>query len=161
MLKATSFVRAGALTPDRIPFDLAVLEHDERHLRRKLLTLVHGDEVLVDLPTAVRFENGDCLLLEDGRLVEIIAAEENLYEVRGRDPIHLMQICWHIGNRHLPAQITPEWEGLGLRVVIRRDHVIKAMLEGLGATITEISEPFSPLPGAYAHGDHNHALLNR
>ena len=161
MLKATSFVRAGKLPQGAINFDLAVLAHDERHLRRKLLTLVHGDEVLVDLPSAVRLESGDCLLLEDGRTVEIQASEEKLYEVRGRDPVHLMQLCWHIGNRHLPCQIVSEWEGIGLRVVIQRDHVIKAMLEGLGATVIEISEPFSPEPGAYAHGDHSHALLNR
>lgn len=160
MLKATSLVRAGKLPQGKVPFDLAVLAHDERHLRRKLLTLVHGDEVLVDLPSAVRLESGDCLVLEDGRLVDIQAAEEKLYEVRGRDPVHLMQLCWHIGNRHLPAQILPEWEG-GLRIVIQRDHVIKAMLEGLGATVIEISEPFSPEPGAYAHGDHGHALINR
>jgi urease accessory protein len=161
MLKATSFVRAGKVPKGKVPFDLAVLAHDERHLRRKLLTLVHGDEVLVDLPSAVRLESGDWLVLEDGRFVDIQAAEEKLYEVRGRDPVHLMQLCWHIGNRHLPAQILPEWEGLGLRIVIQRDHVIKAMLEGLGATVTEISEPFSPEPGAYSHGDHSHALLNR
>ena len=161
MLKASSFVRAGNMPSGKTPFDLAVLAHDERHLRRRLLTLVHGDEVMVDLPTAVRLETGDCLVLDDGRLVDIQAAEEKLYEVRGRDPTHLMQICWHIGNRHLPAQIAREWEGIGQRVLIQRDHVIKAMLEGLGATVTEISEPFSPEPGAYAHGDHSHALLNR
>ena len=161
MLKATSFVRAGTVPQGKTPFDLAVLAHDERHLRRRLLTLVHGDEVMVDLPTAVRLESGDCLILDDGRLVDIQAAEEKLYEVRGRDATHLMQICWHIGNRHLPAQIVREWEGIGQRVLIQRDHVIKAMLEGRGATVTEISEPFSPEPGAYAHGDHSHALLNR
>ena len=160
MLRATSYVRAGK-PKDKLPFDLAVLAHDERHLRRKLLTLVHGDEVLVDLPTPVRLESGDCLVLDDGRLVDIQAAEERLYEVRGRDPVHLMQLCWHIGNRHLPAQIVGEWGGTGLRVLIQRDHVIRAMLEGLGASVTEISEPFSPEPGAYAHADHSHALLNR
>ena len=71
MLKATSFVRAGKAPTDKIPFDLAVLAHDERHLRRKLLTLVHGDEVLVDLPSTVRLESGDALVLDDGRLVDI------------------------------------------------------------------------------------------
>lgn len=114
---------------------------------------------MVDLPGAVRLESGDCLKLDDGRLVEIQAAEEHLYEVRGRDATHLMQLCWHIGNRHLPAQIASEWEGIGQRVLIQRDHVIRAMLEGLGATVAEISEPFSPEPGAYhAHGEQSHAL---
>ena len=157
MLRATSFVRAGT---GGTAFDLVTLAHDERHLRRKLLTLVHGDEVLVDLPATTTLEHGDLLVLEDGRLVEIIAAEELLYEVRGRDPTHVMQLTWHLGNRHLPVQIEGEWEGIGLRILILRDHVIRDMLIGLGASVAEISEPFSPLRGAYHH-DHNHALLNR
>ena len=143
-------------------FDLITLRHDERRVRRKLLTLVHGDEVLVDFPQAVTLEDRSRLVLEDGRQVEVIAAEEPLYEVRGRDPVHLMQLCWHLGNRHLPVQIAGEWAGLGPRVLIGRDHVIRSMLVGLGASVTEVTEPFSPVEGAYhAHGSHTHALLNR
>jgi urease accessory protein len=158
MLRATSFLRAGSATA--IPFDLITLAHDERRLRRKLLTLVHGDEVLVDLPQTVSFESGDVLVLEDGRLAEIIAAEEDLYDVRGRDALHLMQLCWHLGNRHLPAEIEHEGNGDSAHILIKRDHVIRDMLLGLGATVTEISAPFSPMHGAYHH-DHGHALLNR
>lgn len=162
MLRATTYVRAADVPAGGRQFDLVVLPHDERHLRRRLLTLAHGDDVLVDLPTAVRLDQGDCLVMEDGRLIEIMAADENLYEVRGRDEHHLMELCWHIGNRHLPAQIVKEWRGLGLRVLVKRDHVIRKMLEGLGATVNEITEPFSPVAGAYHHaeGDLHHALLN-
>lgn len=142
-----------------VPFDVIPLRHDERRVRRKLLRLVHGDEVLVDFPQPVTLEHGAILVLEDGRSVEVIASEEDLYEVRGRDSVHLMQICWHLGNRHLPTQIEQEWEGLGLRVLIARDHVIKQMLLGLGATVSEVSEPFSPVQGAYHQ--HKHALLSR
>ena len=118
--------------------------------------------MLVDFPTPVTLESGGALTLEDGRLVEVVAGEEKLYQVRGRDSMHLMQICWHLGNRHLRVQIENEWEGLGERVLILRDHVIRDMLIGLGATVTEVSEPFHPLEGAYhGHGDHGHALLNR
>jgi urease accessory protein len=141
-------------------YDLAILYHDERRIRRRVIQLVHGDEVLVDFPQPVSLESGGALRLEDGRLVDIVAGEEKLYEVRGRDGQHLMQLCWHIGNRHAKAQIENEWEGIGLRVLILRDHVLRDMLLGLGATVTEISEPFWPQEGAYAHG-HGHALLNR
>jgi len=141
-------------------WDLVLLKSDERRVRRRRLELVHGDFVLIDFAQTITLEHKGMLVLEDGRRVEILAAEEQLYEVRGRDPIHLMQLCWHLGNRHLPTQIEREWEGIGLRVLIRRDHVIKDMLLGLGATVTEISEPFWPQEGAY-HGQHNHALLNR
>lgn len=143
-------------------YDVVVLRHDERRLRRRVLQLVHGDAVFVDFPEPVTLAGGGALELEDGRLVEVIAAEEELIEVRGRDHMHLMQLCWHLGNRHLKVQIEREWEGLGPRVLIQRDHVIRDMLERLGAELRDVSEPFHPLEGAYhAHGEHSHALLNR
>ena len=156
MLRATS--RLSADHGRGIPFDLIVLAADERRIRRKLLTLTHGDEVLVDFPEATTLENRDVLVLEDGRLVEIIAADEYVYEITARDSEHLAKLAWHLGNRHLPAQIEKG------RIIIARDHVIKDMLIGLGATVTEVSEPFFPEHGAYhghSHGDNTHALLNR
>jgi urease accessory protein len=134
------------------PIDVVVLAHDERVLRRKLLTLQHGDEVLVDLPHSIAFESGDVLVLDDGRVVEVIAGEEDLHEVRARNGQHLTELVWHIGNRHLPCQIEA---GTG-RLLIGRDHVIRDMLEGLGATVREVSEPFSPVRGAYGGDGHHH-----
>jgi len=141
------------------PFDAVVLAHDERTLRRRLLTLRSGAELLVDLPATVALQTGDVLVLEDGRLVEIIAAEEALHAVKGRDARHVMELCWHIGNRHLPCQIIHEEDGNWL-VLIGRDPVIGTMLEGLGATVSEVFGPFSPIRGAYsgeghAHGHHH------
>jgi len=152
--RAVSYVPPGK---DGIPFDLAVLLHDERRVRRRSLTLVHGDSVLVDFPEPVTLADRSMLELEDGRLVEIIAGEEQLYEVRGRDQIHLKRLCWHLGNRHLKTQIEDD------RVLILRDHVIRDMLRGLGATVTDVTEPFNPEEGAYSHshGEPVHALLNR
>ncbi len=132
-----------------IPFDRVVLAHDERHLRRKVLTLQQGEQILVDLPEAVLFGHGDVLVLEDGSLAEIIAAEEMLYEILPRNRQHLTELAWHLGNRHLPAQFDE------VRILIRKDHVIKAMLEGLGAKVSEITAPFQPLRGAY-HSGHSH-----
>jgi urease accessory protein len=160
MLKATKHIRAAAIAGDRqrqIPFDIAVLAQDERHLRRKVITLTHGDRVLVDFPEPITLEDRDVLVLEDGRHAEIIAAEEELLEIRGRDAVHLASLAWHIGNRHLAAAIEAE------RILILRDHVIKSMLEGLGAGVAEITGPFSPLGGAYSgghshgHNDHGHS----
>ncbi|QDZ00148.1 urease accessory protein UreE [Nitratireductor mangrovi] len=154
MLRATTFRRAAnvAADPGRpLPFDVAVLAHDERHLRRKAVSLAHGDKVLVDFAEPVALEAHDVLVLEDGRHAEIIAAEEDLFDVRGRDRLHLAELCWHIGNRHLAAQIEDD------RIVILRDHVIRTMLEGLGAAVRDISEPFTPLRGAYSGQGHSHA----
>lgn len=129
------------------PFDRLTLTHDQRRLRRKLLTLPKGEEVLVDFPDAVTLEHFGGLLLEDGRVVEVVAAPEPLYEVSGRSSEHLSQLAWHIGNRHMSAQIEKK------RILVPRDHVARAMLTGLGAEVREVSEPFSPERGAY----HEHA----
>ncbi|MEX0956860.1 MAG: urease accessory protein UreE [Rhizobiaceae bacterium] len=157
VVRAAEAGRAGE--PE--PFDVAILPHDERHLRRRAITLAHGDRILVDLPEPVHLEHGDRLILVDGRQVAIVAGEEEVYDIRARSPVHLAQLCWHIGNRHLAAQIEEN------RVVILRDHVIKAMLEGLGATVADAVEPFTPVHGAYSghgHGhqhDHDHGELDR
>lgn len=156
-LRASAVRRAG--TPGGVPYDLAVLPHDQRRLRRRLLRLRHGDEILIDLPEVTTLESGDALVLEDGRLAGIEAAEEDLYEVRARDPTHLAELAWHLGNRHLPAQICVEPSPPGPRILIARDPVIRTMLTGLGASVQDVREPFSPAQGAY-HA-HAHALLNR
>ena len=150
MLRAIGLTLAGQ--PGPVPFDLIVLPHDLRRIRRKLLTCVHGDEVLVDFAETTSLTHGDCLLLADGRRVEVIAAEEDLLEIRARDPQHLLTLAWHIGNRHLAAQIEDD------RILILYDHVIGHMLEHLGAKVTRVSESFYPEGGAYggAHQGHDH-----
>ena len=133
------------------PADTVVLDFDDRHRRRMAMTGTRGLEFLLDLENAVALRGGDALVLEDGRLIEVVAAAEPLIEIRGADPLHLVRIAWHLGNRHLPTQIMPK----GLR--IRRDHVIEAMVTGLGARIIEIEAPFDPEGGAYAQAAHDHA----
>ena len=132
--------------------DAVVLDFDDRHRRRMAMTGTRGLEFLLDLEHAVALRGGDALVLEDGRLVEVVAAPEPLVEIRGADPAHLVRIAWHLGNRHLPTQIA----GRGLR--IRRDHVIEEMVKGLGARVIEIEAPFDPEGGAYAaaHAAHDH-----
>ncbi len=130
------------------PFGTAILPHDERHLRRKTIALTDGSKVFVDFPEPVFLLAGDVLALDNGAFVTIAAADEPLYEITARDNIHLSELAWHIGNRHLPAAIASE------KILILRDHVIKAMLEGLGATVHEIVAPFNPVRGAYAGQSH-------
>jgi urease accessory protein len=131
--------------------DTVVLDFDDRHRRRMAMTGTRGLEFLLDLENATALRGGDALVLDDGRLVEVIAAPEPLIEIRGSDPHHLTRLAWHLGNRHLPTQIMPK----GLR--IRRDHVIEAMVRGLGARVVEIEAPFDPEGGAYADTSHAHA----
>lgn len=128
--------------------DTVVLGFDDRHRRRMVMTGTRGLEFLLDLKEAVALRGGDALVLEDGRLIEVVAAPEPLVEIRGTDPHHLVRVAWHLGNRHLPTQIV----GKGLR--IRRDHVIEDMVRGLGARVVAIEAPFDPEGGAYAGGGH-------
>ena len=145
-LRATSFRRAASLGD--APFEIVVLDAGDRHLRRKLITLQHGGELLVDFEKPAKLSHGDCLVLEDGRLVKVIAAQEDLLEVKGRDTEHLVRLAWHIGNRHLAAQIDAG------RILIRRDRIIAEMLAHQGAMLREVSELFEPEYGAYHAHDH-------
>lgn len=148
MIRATA-VRAGHRWAEAAA-DTVVLDFDDRHRRRMAMTGTRGLSFLLDLEHATALRGGDALVLEDGRLVEVIAAPEPLIEIRGRDPHHLARLAWHLGNRHLPTQIMPR----ALR--IRRDHVIAAMVSGLGGRLIEIAAPFDPEGGAYA-GESHHA----
>lgn len=159
MLRAVAVRRASEVAAeDLVPLGRAVLPHDERHLRRRAIELVDGRKVLVDLAEPVVLETKDHLVLEGGGEVVVVAADEPLYEVFGQNPVHLMELSWHIGNRHLAAAINPTG------ILILRDHVIKAMLEGLGARVKEIVAQFNPVRGAYSghggsehgHGGHSH-----
>ncbi len=132
------------------PADTVVLDFDDRHRRRMAMRGTRGLEFLLDLENATVLRGGDALVLDDDRLIEVVAAPEPLAEIRGNDPQHLARVAWHLGNRHLPTQITAK----GLR--IRRDHVIEAMVKGLGARVIEIEAPFDPEGGAYAGGGGGH-----
>jgi urease accessory protein len=126
----------------RLATGRVTLGYDERFLRRKRLVMASGDAFLVDLAETTNLLAGDAFELTDGRLVEIAAAEEPVLVIRG----DLVRLAWHIGNRHTPCQIEPD------RLVIRADHVLAEMLRGLGATVTERREPFTPEGGAYGLG---------
>ena len=90
---------------------------------------------------------GDGLRLEDGRVVEVVAEPEPLAEIRAADPLALTRVAWHLGNRHLPTEMLPK----ALR--IRRDPVIEAMAEGLGARVIALEAPFNPEGGAYVKAE--------
>ena len=81
----------------------------------------------------------------------IASQAEPLAEIAARTPLALVQLAWHLGNRHTDVQIA------GDRLRIRRDHVLEEMVAGLGATVTLIEAPFDPEGTAPAHShDHGH-----
>ena len=128
--------------------DSVTLLFDDRYRRRLRMLGDGGLDFLLDLIEPIVLHTGDGLRLEEGGFVEVKAAEEDLVEVRGRDAAAFARLAWHLGNRHLPAQIE------GDRILIRDDHVIIDMLKGLGAEVRKVRAPFDPEGGAY--GQHNH-----
>jgi urease accessory protein len=148
MLRATQVLKAGSW--DAAPADRVTLGYDERHRRRLRFVGEAGTEFLLDLPRTTVLRDGDGLRLEDGRIVLVAAAAEPLLEITAADADQLGRLAWHIGNRHLPAQIANG------RILIREDSVIEGMLKGLGALVRHVAEPFTPEPGAY---DTSHSLL--
>ncbi len=123
--------------------DKVTLDYDARFVRRKRIITESGASVMVDLAETTSLMPGDALRLTSGRLIEIAAAEEPVVLIKGPN---LARLAWHIGNRHTPCQVEPS------HLLIRRDHVLEAMLTKLGAEIAFAILPFHPEGGAYGHG---------
>ncbi|MGY9045645.1 hypothetical protein P775_21530 [Puniceibacterium antarcticum] len=135
------------------PIGRAVLDYEDRFLRRKVLVLEDGQSVLADLPQTTSLDHGGVLVTTTGEEILIVAAPQPLLEVTATD---MPRIAWHIGNRHTPCQIETG------RLLIQHDHVIRDMLTRIGATVREVTEPFTPEGGAYGMGrthghDHSHS----
>jgi urease accessory protein len=122
--------------------DRVTLDYEGRFLRRRVLTTDSGREVLVDLPETTSLSPGAALECDDGTLIEVLAAAEDLLAVSGDLP----RLAWHIGNRHAPCRIEAD------RLLIRADPVLAGMLAGLGARVTPLRAPFEPEGGAYGAG---------
>jgi urease accessory protein len=144
-MKRASEIKAAGHWNVATATDCVVLDADERHRRRIALTGERGTAFLLDLPHATALKDGDGLVLEDGSIVRVAGKLEPLIEVAAANAHDLTRLAWHIGNRHTDVQI------VGDKLRIRRDHVLEAMLLGLGATLTPIEQAFDPEEGAYAH----------
>ncbi|HEY2227090.1 MAG TPA: urease accessory protein UreE [Xanthobacteraceae bacterium] len=141
-------VRQAGQWDNAAAIDRVVLDADQRHRRRLVLTAERGTILLLDLPHATTLKDGDGLVLEDGAVVRVAGKPEPLYEITAANAFNLARLAWHLGNRHADVQL------LGDRLRIRRDHVLAAMLTGLGARVTEIEAPFDPESGAYERHEH-------
>jgi urease accessory protein len=129
--KARRVVRAGDWTGAA---DRVLLDYEWRLLRRRRLQCEGGLAFLADLGKSVGLEPGDALALEDGRFVEVVAAAEPLYRLTGDLP----RLAWHLGSWRAPCEFRAE------ELTIRRDPVLKPMLEALGAGVAEAAGTFCP-----------------
>jgi urease accessory protein len=144
---------------DRLVVDTVILDYVQRGAQKATVTGIKGGTIEIDLHEPARLRTDDLLVLDDGGLVEVVAAPEPLIEARAGDVGALSRLAWHLGDRHVPVQVLPN------RIRARRDAAIEALLTSLGAKVTAIEAPFEPEGGAYAlshrrdhvHDDHGHS----
>jgi urease accessory protein len=144
-------VRLRGQWPENRAVDTVTLAYLDRHRRRIRLVADSGAAFLLDLPRAQHFAHDDGLELDTGGYLRVCAADEPVLEIEADDRASLLQIAWHLGNRHLPLQV------VGDCLRIREDHVIAVMVSGLGGRISRREAPFDPELGAYAGASHHHA----
>ena len=128
--------------------DTITLTYDQRFVRRKKLVSDNNFGFLVNLSETVSLKKNDGFLLDNGSIILIKSAEEELLEITSNN---LMKITWHIGNRHIPCQIENE------RLLIQVDKVIENLIIKLGGYVKKVKEEFNPEGGAYGLGrTHGH-----
>ena len=127
------------------------LTFDQRERSRLRVALASGEEIGIQLKVGTMLSHGDKLALDDGRIVEVIAADESLHEVRAANVTQLARIAYHVGNRHVPLQVQDD------HLLMLPDHVLRAMVEGLGGRVTEVRRGFQPESGAYGHSHVHHS----
>jgi urease accessory protein UreE len=139
-----------AAAVDKPVDDTLVLDYDRREKCRLRVRLASGDEAALFMVRGTVLRDGDLLTGPENRIIEVRAALEPTYAIRCDDALTLMRCAYHLGNRHTPIAIAPDL----LR--IRVDKVLREMVEGLGARVTEEDAPFEPEQGAYSSGGHHH-----
>jgi len=149
MRRAITYYSAGNWPGHKV-VDSVTLDFDARYRRRMVLETDGGEKILLDLERAVPMAHNDGLALDDGSWIAVRSAPESVVEITATSRDELVRIGWHLGNRHLPTEITSE------ALYIRPDPVIEVMLRDIGAHLQLCQRAFQPERGAYGQ-KHNHA----
>lgn len=145
MIHLTERITVSGHIDDRLE-----LPFDQRQKSRLRVMLASGREAALFLSRGIILRGGDLIQSEDGSVVvQIVAAQEPVYNVIAPTPRDLMCAAYHLGNRHVPLQVGDGW----LR--LEQDYVLRDMLLGLGMQVSEVQAPFEPEAGAYG-GGHRH-----
>ncbi|MBD1214497.1 MAG: urease accessory protein UreE [Dolichospermum sp.] len=146
MLTFTQFQPPNIPTTVNITLSLTA---EERTRSRYKFILTDGQEILLRLPRGTILNDGDILVDENHSIyMKIIAKPEPVLTAYAEIPL-LLRAAYHLGNRHVPVEITPTYLRLS------PDAVLQAMLTQLGLEIQEEFVPFQPELGAY--GNHSHS----
>ena len=148
MPRVATIVRKPAVKADRV-VDTVTLDHGARNRRRAALKGEGGTEILLDLDMETTINDGDALRLEDGSLVQVKAAAEQLLEVRAENPLRLTRLAWHLGSQHGLVEVA------GDALYIENDPALAELARGQGCTATPVERPFRPERSAHVC-DHDH-----
>ena len=141
---------------EREIYSSLTLSFEQRVKSRQRVFLDNGQVAGLFLPRGSILQHGQKIQAESGEIVALVAAEESVSTVYLDDPVMIARGCYHLGNRHVPLQISAGF------IRYQHDHVLDDMVRGLGLAVTVEKAAFEPEPGAYgAHQQssqhHNHS----
>ncbi|MDR9402243.1 MAG: urease accessory protein UreE [Halothece sp. Uz-M2-17] len=126
--------------------DTLALDAEARSRPRQHFQLESGESCYLRLPRGTVLQENDCLTSENGeRIVRIVAKSESVLTVKATTPQDLLKAAYHLGNRHVPLEITVDYLRLS------PDPVLEKMLQQMGLTMIAEETPFFPELGAYHH----------
>ena len=137
-----------AASPDAVVSFTLALTAEERTKSRHRLQTEDGQGLYLRLPRGTVLQDGDLLCSDDSSLVRVTAKPEPVLTITSLKPVDLLRAAYHLGNRHVPVELTATYLRLS------PDPVLKTMLEQLGMKIQEGVLPFQPEQGAYGHHSH-------
>jgi urease accessory protein len=129
----------------KVDFTLS-LTAEERQRSRYQFVCDQGEKVALQLPRGTLLEDGDILSVKAGNLfVRVLAKAEPVLTITAAQTLALIRVAYHLGNRHVPVEITSSYLRLS------PDSVLQNMLAQLEVEIREEVTPFYPEKGAYFH----------
>lgn len=142
---------AIAARTDTVPFATLTLPFEKRQICRQRVCLDNGDEASLIIDRGSILRDGDLLATDDGKQIQVRAANETVSTVYTDDCQQLARVAYHLGNRHVSLEVQAG------RLRYLHDHVLDHMVHELGLEVVVESAPFEPEAGAYGHGDQGHS----
>ncbi|MEN3930447.1 urease accessory protein UreE [Microvirga sp. W0021] len=153
MLRVVSVTRKPAVKADLI-IDTVVLDHEARQQKSMSLFGENGTKAEFASDKAPNLKDGDALKLEDGKLLLVKAANENLLKVTAENPLRLVRLAWQLGSQHALVEATAD------ALFVERSAALEELVRGQGCSSEAVERPFNPEQAAHSHDcchhDHDH-----
>jgi urease accessory protein len=130
------------------------LTWDEMRKRRLRTQTDRGRSIEFAFPEGDSLADGDLIAVDGSMGIIIKAAVEVVLSIVPSSPLELGIICYELGNRHLPAWISPE------EILVSYDSVLEANLTERGIDVHQKNEAldrlrFVPVGGGITHHHHH------